>query len=758
MMCPDTRPGAFRRPWLTVSVLYAVLTAAYCWPLILSIGSVLPNDVGDPGLLSWVLWWNAHAVPFTERWWNAPMFVPAQGALAFSDTLLGMAPLTSPLQWLGCSPIVAHNLMFLVAMATAALAGHALAHELTGRHDAALVAGLAFGFSPYRASQLPHLQLLVTAFMPLGILALHRYLASKRTRELGLFGVCWLLNGLISGYYLVFYAVFVGLWMLWFVRDRRAWLPIGVAVGLASLPLIPLLIGHHHYQAMYGMKRGREEIEFFSADLSAFWTANVNAWLPSHWTFETRPEGELYPGAVIVVLTLVGALGALHAAWRARVRASRTALVILGTLSLALAGVVAFAGGWRTELAGVQISLTHPHRLVIAGALLLVVAAVMDRRLLDAWRRRSAFGFYGCAAVVTIVLALGPVGHAFGFRFLPTGPYAWLMLLPGGDSLRVPARFGMLTMLCLGQTAAIVAARIAAVKARPVIMGVLALGVLADGWVPRMPVAATPPMLDLPGTDPRAIVLEVPTRDVWTDAAAMLRATRHGHAVVNGFSGYLPPHYRVLQEGLVNGDDSALDALRQIAPLVVIVNRSEDETGAQAAFISRAPDAQLLYRSTIGPVYKFAAKPAPTRSASEQPLTIARVETNSHALAAGALVDGTPEAWTTATPQQEGTTVTVSLARPSTVSRIEMDLGSSPMDYPRRLQVAVVQPDGTTKTLWAGGTAGYVVTAVLADRIRVPVSIDLPPAIASRLVLTLLTGDADYHWTVAELRVFGPVN
>ena len=54
-----------------------------------------------------MLWWNAHVLPLTARWWSGPIFYPIQGAMALSEVFLGIAPLTTPLQWLGASPVAA---------------------------------------------------------------------------------------------------------------------------------------------------------------------------------------------------------------------------------------------------------------------------------------------------------------------------------------------------------------------------------------------------------------------------------------------------------------------------------------------------------------------------------------------------------------------------------------------------------------------------------------------------------------------------
>ena len=80
-------------------------------------------------------------MPFTARWWNAPIFSPLAGAFALSETLLGATFLTTPLQWLGVSPVPAYNVLYVLSFPASALASHALALRLTGRHDAALACG-----------------------------------------------------------------------------------------------------------------------------------------------------------------------------------------------------------------------------------------------------------------------------------------------------------------------------------------------------------------------------------------------------------------------------------------------------------------------------------------------------------------------------------------------------------------------------------------------------------------------------------------
>jgi len=351
------------------------------------------------------------------------------------------------------------------------------------------------------------------------------------------------------------------------------------------------------------------------------------------------------------------------------------------------------------------------------------------------------------------VLALGPVAHVFGVTVMPYAPYRWLMALPGGDALRVPARFGMLAMLCLGQAAALVLARFTSGRPRPFLVAFLAVGVVVDGWLPHLPVATVPPAVSLAGVDPNAIVLEVPIRNIWSHTAAMLRATRHGHAVVNGFSGYAPPHEAVLEEGLGSGDVSVIDALRRVAPLVVLVNQSDDATGAHDRFVSDAPDAHLLLRTAVGPVYQFPRKTPPPPA--ERLIHVARIEASVNGEGAGAMIDGWRQTIWSPGPQARGIRVTATLASADVVSRVEMDLESALLTYPRGLRIEGVDEGDARVSLWDGGTAGPAIVGVLRDWRRAPVVIDLPPTKLKQLTLTLTVDEPSVAWTIAELRILG---
>jgi hypothetical protein len=620
MMRIPARPAT---PWVWVGILYSALALMNAWPLLLHFNSGLPNDIGDPGLNTWILWWNARAIPLTAHWWNAPIFYPMQGAFALSESLIAISLVTTPLQWMGIEPVAAHNAAFFLSSVSAALSGHALGHQLTKRHDAALLAGLAYGFCPYRAAQIPHVQVLVSCWMPLALLYFHRYLEGRKVRDLGFAGAAWTLNGLTNGYFLFFFAVLFSGWVVWFARRWRDALALVLTATLASLPLAPLLLGYYRWQRTFDLSRGLGEIEFFSADITALWSSARSLWWAGHWTIAPRPEGELYPGLVVVALALVAigytvrrdfaTTGGAEPEPRMQARLRRILLALGG--GLVLVGLASLlTGGWTISLAGATISTTHPFKTFTSATWVLLTACLMHPRTKSLWRTRSSVAFYPLAAAVMFILAMGPTPHAFGVPIFYKAPYAWLMALPGGSSFRVPARFEMLVMLCLAAAAALTYARIAAPHRRPALLSALAALIVLDGWMPKMRVEDVPSKLNLPALPATLPLLQLPAGNIYPDATAMLQSIDHGHPLVNGHSGYWAPHYFALREGLASYDADVVEVLREYGDLAVAIDTARDEGGNYRRMMSTLSGAAPIEETPGLVVYRLPRRSADAAS------------------------------------------------------------------------------------------------------------------------------------------------
>src|SRR5262245_58361538 len=92
---PIAGPRSSRPAWLawgTLAVLYTVLTLVYFWPLPRLWQDHLGPYHDDPLFNLYVLKWGVHQIRLgLPDLWNANLFYPAKGALAFSDHLLGPA-------------------------------------------------------------------------------------------------------------------------------------------------------------------------------------------------------------------------------------------------------------------------------------------------------------------------------------------------------------------------------------------------------------------------------------------------------------------------------------------------------------------------------------------------------------------------------------------------------------------------------------------------------------------------------------------
>ncbi len=745
------------RPWLIGLAAYAALSVAFLWPIIVHLSSAFPHDALDPGFTTWVLWWNAHAVPLTSRWWNAPMFWPVSGTLTFSEHLLGISLLTTPLQWAGLTPLAAANIAVLVSFPLCAIAAHALAFDLTRRHDAAAIAAVVFGFSPYRVSQLPHVQMLWTFGLPLTLVAGHRYVAGRDRRWLAALGGAWLVQAMSNGHFLLFFPVLLVCWLLWFGRDRLAWRPIAGAWMAASLPLLPFVLMYERVHADRGLERTLGEIVHYSADITGLFAASPNLMLWHGLSKWSRAEGELFPGALALLLVIAGAAaGVLRARRRvvplsAAMRRGHAGLALVSAATMLVAISPSIVGPWKV---GTIVSVSSAAKPLTIALLFAAIALGTTRPSVGAWRSRSPLAFYTGAAVLMFVLSLGPYPTFAGRQILFRAPYSWLMELPGFGSIRVPGRFGLLFILCLSVAAACAFASFTAQlsqRSRRILAAAAAIAILIESW-PAVTVAARPRSIAVlnGSTDP---VVELPLGPIDRDIAALYRSIDHRQPVVNGYSGFFPPHYVVLEIALRDGD---LDALAAVAPggslTVTIDRRLEFDRWAGALL---AHQALLLASDGDEFVYRLAGA-APDPVVTGERLAIQAIEASAANERAAAMIDGDySTVWATPGPQQGGETLVVDLGRGRYVTAVRMDFGGLAADVPRALAVECAGEPGGWQPCWHGSALAAAVRGALRDPRHLPMVLPIERAGVRRLRLRDTAGDSSRPWSIVELIVMG---
>ena len=474
----DPRP---RRSTLLVALAYLALTLVMTWPLAWGLGRDVPSDLGDPLFVAWVLGWDLRQisraltgdVAALQGFWNANIFYPQTLTLAFSEHFVAQAVQILPVYLATKNLILCYNLLFLSTFVLSALGMFLLVRELTGNATAAFLAGLIYGFAPYRASQVAHLQVMSSQWMPFALFATHRYFTTGRPRALAGAAGALIAQILSCGYYALFFTPVYAAYVIVEVarrrawRNRRMWTHLAGAATLTAAVTLPFLLPYREAQQQAGLFRPRDEVQHYAADVYSYLTSAQAMHVWGFLRAFPKAEGSLFPGAVPALLAAGAIAVGIRRAWRlsaaeparsAGWRRVATVVVTAGVIAYAVSMTLMFAvGPIRTRIGSQLIRLTTIARGLPIAAGLCVALLVLSPR---ARARVKGFGtqpvaFYAVAAAMIVLLSLGPEMFTRG-QNLGIGPYGFLYTyVPGFQGLRVPARFAMLVVLCLAVLAVV---------------------------------------------------------------------------------------------------------------------------------------------------------------------------------------------------------------------------------------------------------------------------------------------------------------
>jgi len=735
------------------------VAVAFTFPLILRGGSAFPHDAGDPSLNTWLLWWSTTRLPLSADWWNAAIFYPARNVMALSELLIGLLPITAPVQWATGNPLLAYNVAFFLSFPLCGLAAYLLALELTGRRDVSVLAGLAFAFGPYRMNELSHLQMLSYYWAPVALWALHRYLRDPRIRWLVVFAGSWLMQSLSNGYALFHVSVLIGLWLIWFVRDIRKMMPILAAWVSAALMMAPALLAYRTAHAQFHLTRDINEIKQFSADLAGFLSAPTELAVWGGRLLPSQYGTAMFPGLTVAIILIAGGIYSVKRSRPALVRRNllRRSLAVVSGLCALVAASAMILGPWTL---GPLLTVSNSYKPFSLAVLFGAAWFFTGERWGGLWRSRSTITFYVAAAGVMYLLALGPAPAFLGRQFLYEPPYAWLMRLPGFDVLRVPARFGMAALLCQSVVVAFILARWPSVGASRRNLALTAIGfcLLADGWV-RMPfidapAASTAPFDALKANGARAVI-ELPAGEAIVDFAAMYRSMFHRLPVANGFSGFAPPHYLPLIQAVNHERYAALAELAHDGPIGVAIDRSLVWHEAIEQSLARFPGARAISRDDRWATFLVAG----TRRlelGSFLALPIARIRANRQEANVARMIDrNVTTAWGPETPQDGREEVVVEISAAQPVGGIVLSMGAYSFGFPRELAVDLSLDGESWQNVWQGETSVATVRAAIAYPGLVPIAIDFERATAKFVRLRQTGRDERVPWWIAELSMHG---
>jgi hypothetical protein len=585
------------------------LAVAMTWPALRDPAHTVPQDLVDPMYFVWQLAWVGHAlVTDPTDLWTTNAFSGASGNLAYTDTMLGYAPVSALGDGLG-DALVIYNLLFVAATAFAFFGAYLLARVVGARWPGALVAAAAFAYAPWRLAHDRHLNVLSTGGIAL-TLALLAYghgwsLRDRKGRDpAGPAGrrpprLRWVVAGWAVACWQLTLGFAVGLPFAWALATVLAVAGLGQWVRLSR----------QGQRLRTELRRSRRLLLTDAAGALAFGVVGLLLTLPYQRVVSDFPVAK-----------------------RTEEMLHRYSPPVHGLVTAPPESIWAgMQGGLRSSMAAVQEQALLPGFVVVALGLLGL--------WYSAWSRRHRV-MLGLGALVATVLCLGTSGP-FG------GEYTYLPLfrhVPGWEALRTPGRLMLWVTLCLGLLAAgavtrwadgfsrLRAARRQARAAVPAQRGSdlrtpllrrlavpgLALSlalpaalVLVEGTnrmaYPRVP-AAPVPLAALPQP-----VMVLPTSQSG-DFQIMTWSTDGWPQVANGGSGFEPPTQAALRRALRGFPDrTSVAALRGrgVRSVVLVPERARGTSWQDAAGreTSRLPLRMREVQGPDGPVVIYTLLP-----------------------------------------------------------------------------------------------------------------------------------------------------
>jgi hypothetical protein len=283
-------------------------------------------DLGDPLFSMWRMGWVFHQVQGDPRpLFDANIFYPEPLTLTYSDSMLLPSLLGAPLLAIGLHPVIAYNILFVSGFALSAITTYLLVARITGSARAGFIGGLLYGFYPYRFEHYSHLELQMTQWMPLGLIALHRFTQTLRVRHAvaaALCAVAQLYSAMYYGVFFPLYAAAIGGVLLLLSRPpwRRLLVPVGVGAALAIGLAVPLARPYLSAQTAKG-ERDAHTVTYYSATTSDYFRAHPRSALYGRRLLpDEYPERALFPGATPLVLSAIALappIGAMRLAYLA---------------------------------------------------------------------------------------------------------------------------------------------------------------------------------------------------------------------------------------------------------------------------------------------------------------------------------------------------------------------------------------------------------------------------------------------------------
>jgi hypothetical protein len=785
---------AGKKDWAVV-LLLMLLSLAMTYPLLFHMEDHVPSDLRDPLYTIWLLSWEVRAAGsgFAQIA-DANIFYPHRSTLYYGDSLPAEALLGSPVLLLSRNPVLTYNVLFILSFFFCGLGMYYLVRHLTASRAAGFAAGLVFAFFPYRFAHISHLELLYFAWMPLCFLFIHRFFENPTVRNILGVAFFYLLQVFSCSYYGEHLTLFVGFLFLYLVlkqgvwRSGSFWAKMALLAALCAALLFPYFHSYFKLHARMLFSRPLWEVKFYSAELQHFLAAP--AWnVPWGWLTGTlgAQEWQLYPGFVPIALTFFWwrRTKKIKSAGSLQTGSPKRRLIwwdVLNLLLFVFAVIVGVTGGFEWKLGGLHVSVHQLRNPVLILLISLLLRVLLDATLRVRWANffRAASPpqkFYLIVAVVAWLLSLGPVAKLLG-REIIGGVYGlFYSWVPGFQNLRVPSRFAVLMMLGLavlsGWGVLFFLEKWKRPRIRMIGMGIIALLILTDYASFPLPLAKVnigrripkiyAAVRELP-KEASLVELPMPAHDweEFEDAAAVYYSIYHWKNIVNGYSGYAPPGYRIIREAMEQfPSESTFELLNGLAVEYLLVHTQgyRPEKGKEIVrrlrnFASRV---ELVAQSDGD--FLIRRFPVATKRQDEEQLaevgdrTKWKAEANLNKLLAGQAFDGDLNTgWSTGYPQRQGDYFRLDLGSPLRLRQVELLLNNNPLDFPRSF-VVEGSLDGTQWTTLRENPSFFppLDRSMIEDFSKYKVEIRFETCLIRYLRITLTRPHEARHWSINEI-------
>ena len=387
--------------WLVAIAAVFGLSVVATWPQALQMRTALASH-HDAYFSVWRLAWIAHAlVTRPLHLFDANIFHPTTGTLAYSDAMLLEGVVGAPLFWIGLPPVLIYNLLLMAGYAGSGLAMFLLVRHLTGAAGPALVSAAVFTMAPYRLEHAMHLELQWAMWMPLTLWALHRALEDSSPRfgvAAGIFAWLQVLSCVYYGLFLAIVLVVAAPVLLLATRGWavRAW--SGLALGAVIAIALTLPYAWPYIEAGRAVGgRDPAEIARYSAQPINYLSSSALSWLWG-WTADRWGSRELrlFPGVAATALALVGVAGS---SWR-RTLVFAVITIVAVECSFGTNGRVY---SWIAARTDALQGFRSPARFAMVAMCGVAVLAGLGVDVIS--RRRFANGWQG-ALLVAVLLGL----------------------------------------------------------------------------------------------------------------------------------------------------------------------------------------------------------------------------------------------------------------------------------------------------------------------------------------------------------------